>query len=66
MTTYFYSAHYITSLTNIAALKPKSINLAGATRLREFSAGSLEEGWHNDNLETATFGNNTMLERLEV
>jgi hypothetical protein len=65
MTTYFYSAHYITSMENIAALKPKSINAAGASRLRILSVNTFGSP-NNENLTQATFGNNTMLESLEV
>lgn len=65
MTTYFYSAHYITSMENIAALKPKSIGIAGASKMRILSVNGIDSS-NNENLESATFGNNTMLESLEV
>lgn len=66
MTTYFYLANYITSLKNISALKPKVVNASAAYRLREFSIGSLEEGYVNDGLTTVNLTSNRMLERLEV
>ena len=43
MTTYFFLANYITSLKNIEMLKPKSVDISAATRLREFSMKRLED-----------------------
>lgn len=66
MTTYFYLANYITSLGNIAALKPKVVNASAAYRLREFSIGSLEQDYLNEGLTDVDLTNNRMLERFEA
>ena len=66
MTTYFYLANYITSLKNLSALKPKVVNASDAYRLRDFSIGSLEDGYSNDGLTLVDLTNNRMLERFEA
>jgi hypothetical protein len=66
MTTYFYLANYITSLKNLSALKPKVVNASDAYRLREFSIGSLEDGYSNDGLTSVDLTNNRMLEKFEA
>ena len=44
MTTYFYLANYITSLSGIEQLMPKKVDVSQAARLREFSMDQLESG----------------------
>lgn len=65
-TCYYYLANFIQSLSGIYPLYPTYINLGAASKLRTIEIGSDNEGYYNNNLETATFGGNTMLEKAHV
>ena len=58
MTTYFYLANYITSLGNIEMLKPKSVDISAASRLREFSMKALENAIYYIKTNDTTINNN--------
>lgn len=65
-TCYYYLANFIQTLGGISPLYPTYINLGAAKKLRTIELGSDAEGYHNNNLETATFSGNTMLEKACV
>lgn len=59
----FYLATYITKLTGLSTCVPQTANVGAATRLRELAVG----GEHvNANLNSITFGANTLLEKLDL
>lgn len=59
----FYLATYITKLTGLSTCVPQTANVGAATRLRELAVG----GEHvNANLNSITFGANTLLEKLNL
>ena len=63
---YLYLASNIVEITSIAGLYCQYIDLAPASRLRKFIAGSDADGYANHNLTSISFGNNELLEYIDL
>lgn len=60
------SAPMITSLGDLSPLMLEYCNIQYATHLTELKVGDGAEGYVNDNLNSITLGNNTLLRKLDV
>lgn len=63
---YLYLASNIVEITSVAGLYCQYIDIAPATRLRKFIAGSEADGYTNHNLTSISFGNNELLEYIDL
>lgn len=63
---YLYLASNIVEITSVAGLYCQYIDLAPASRLRKFIAGSNADGYANHNLTSISFGNNELLEYIDL
>lgn len=63
---YLYLASNIVEITSVAGLYCQYIDLAPASRLRKFIAGSDADGYANQNLTSISFGNNELLEYIDL
>ena len=63
---YLYLASNIVEITSVAGLYCQYIDLAPASRLRKFIAGSSADGYANHNLTSISFGNNELLEYIDL
>jgi len=63
---YLYLASNIVEITSVAGLYCQYIDLAPASRLRKFIAGSDADGYANHNLTSISFGNNELLEYIDL
>lgn len=64
--TIIYGASLITSLGDLSALYPGSVDVAKMTRLKELIIGSTVEGYQNSNMTVLYVGNNRMLRLLNI
>ena len=64
--TYIYSASRLSSIGSLAALYTKLAELASATRLTQFVAGSEESGYSNGSMTSISFGQNLMMEKIDL
>lgn len=64
--TYVYLASNITELKGLAGLYTRVATLSSATRLQVLELGSATSGYHNDRLTTISFGNNPLLEYIDL
>ena len=64
--TYIYSASRLSSIGSLAALYTKLAELASATRLKQFIAGSEETGYSNGSMTSISFGQNIMMEKIDL
>lgn len=64
--TIVYGASLITSLGDLSALYPGSVDVAKMTRLKELIIGSTVEGYQNSNMTVLYVGNNRMLRLLNI
>lgn len=60
------SASLLKQLNNLSALKLRTIDIGKASKLQKLELGSAESSYSNPNLTTVSFGENTMLEYLDV
>ncbi len=63
---YLYLASNIVEISSVAGLYCQYIDLAPASRLRKFIAGSDADGYVNHNLTSISFGNNELLEYIDL
>ena len=61
-----YGASLITSLGDLSALYPGSVDVSKMTRLKELVIGSIVEGYQNRNMTVLYVGNNRMLKLLNI
>lgn len=64
--TIIYGASLITSLGDLSALYPGSVDVSKMTRLKELIIGSTVEGYQNQNMTVLYVGNNRMLKLLNM
>ena len=64
--TYIYSASRLSSIGPLAALYSKLAELASATRLQQFLVGSGEVGYSNGSMTSISFGQNFMMEKIDL
>ena len=64
--TYIYSASRLSSIGSLAALYSKLAELASATRLKQFIGGSGEVGYANGSMTSISFGQNLMMEKIDL
>ena len=64
--TIIYGASLITSLGDLSALYPGSVDVSKMTRLKELIVGSTVEGYKNQNMTVLYVGNNRMLKLLNI
>lgn len=64
--TIVYGASLITSLGDLSALYPGSVDVSKMTRLKELIIGSTIEGYQNQNMTVLYVGNNRMLKLLNI
>lgn len=63
---YLYLASNIVEISSVAGLYCQYIDLAPAKRLRKFIAGSDVDGYRNLNLTSISFGNNGLIEYIDL
>ena len=64
--TYIYLASNIAALSGIAGLYTRVATLSSAKRLQRFELGSAEPGYQNKRLTQISFGNNPLLEVIDL
>ena len=64
--TYIYSASRLSSIGSLAALYTKFAEIGAATRLKQLICGSAEAGYANTSMNSITFGQNAMMERIDL
>ena len=64
--TYIYSASRLSSIGSLAALYTKFAEIGAATRLKQMICGSGEVGYANTSMNSITFGQNAMMERIDL
>ena len=64
--TIIYGASLITSLGDLSALYPGSVDASKMTRLKDLIIGSTVEGYQNQNMTVLYVGNNRMLKLLNM
>ena len=65
-TCYYYCASMIQSIANLQYLYTQYATLTSADKLLFLELGSDDEGYRNNNMTTADFGSNTMLQKAYV
>jgi hypothetical protein len=64
--TYIYLASNITEIGGLAGLYTRVATLSSATRLQKLELGSNETGYNNNRLTQISFGNNPLLEYIDL
>ena len=64
--TYIYSASRLSSIGSLAALYTKFAEIGAATRLKQLLCGSDADGYSNTSMNSVTFGQNAMMERIDL
>ena len=65
-TTYFFCGSMIQSMGNLQYLYPSYATLDAAIKLRDLELGSDDPGYRNNNLQSADFSSNIMLESAKI